>query len=186
MYAAVTGEKFLYVRTCTPRYCISGTTSPIVLKVGMWVRQGRRHEVLTGGLIRHHNRPTSKIRFLLGFRPLNFENVAKYIFIFFMYFLPLHTGSVLHHLWEAPAPPAGLPVMRESPPHARLAQLGPILPTCHHVRTSPFRRCDVPMSPYGARMATSGVLEVVQCQSAIAEYADSDWLIASWQLIWQL
>ena len=35
-------------------------------------------------------------------------------------------------------------------------------------------------------MATSGVLEVVQCQSAIAEYADSDWLIASWQLIWQL
>ena len=33
-------------------------------------------------------------------------------------------------------------------------------------------------------MATSGVLEVVQCQSAIAEYADSDWLIASWQLIW--
>ena len=24
---------------------------------------------------------------------------------------------------------------------------GPILPTCHHVRTSPFRRCDVPMSP---------------------------------------
>ena len=29
-------------------------------------------------------------------------------------------------------------------------------------------------------MATSGVLEVVQCQSAIAEYADSDWLIASW------
>ena len=25
--------------------------------------------------------------------------------------------------------------------------LGPILPTCHHVRTSPFRRCDVPMSP---------------------------------------
>ena len=35
-------------------------------------------------------------------------------------------------------------------------------------------------------MATSVVLEVVQCQSAIAEYADSDWLIASWQLIWQL
>ena len=27
------------------------------------------------------------------------------------------------------------------------AALGPILPTCHHVRTSPFRRCDVPMSP---------------------------------------
>ena len=27
------------------------------------------------------------------------------------------------------------------------APLGPILPTCHHVRTSPFRRCDVPMAP---------------------------------------
>ena len=24
---------------------------------------------------------------------------------------------------------------------------GPILPTCPHVRTSPFRRCDVPTSP---------------------------------------
>ena len=29
----------------------------------------------------------------------------------------------------------------------RIDALGPILPTCHHVRTSPFRRCDVPMSP---------------------------------------
>ena len=28
-----------------------------------------------------------------------------------------------------------------------MAYMGPILPTCHHVRTSPFRRCDVPMSP---------------------------------------
>ena len=31
--------------------------------------------------------------------------------------------------------------------HGWVAPLGPILPTCHHVRTSPFRRCDVPMSP---------------------------------------
>ena len=59
-----------------------------------------------------------------------------------------------------------------------------------HVTTSARPHFGVVMSPcpqrVPARMATSVVLEVVQCQSAIAEYADSDWLIASWQLIWQL
>ena len=60
-----------------------------------------------------------------------------------------------------------------------------------HVTTSARPHFGVVMSPCPhrvptARMATSGVLEVVQCQSAIAECADSDWLIASWQLIWQL
>ena len=43
-------------------------------------QQGRRHEVLIGGggrIHRHPNPPFPKNYFLLGFRPLYFENVAK-------------------------------------------------------------------------------------------------------------
>ena len=42
--------------------------------------QGRRHEVWIGGrgrIHRHPSPPTRKILFLLGFRPLYFENVGK-------------------------------------------------------------------------------------------------------------
>ena len=36
-YAVVTGGLSLYVRTCTPRFCISGTARPIAFKFGVWV-----------------------------------------------------------------------------------------------------------------------------------------------------
>ena len=36
-YAVVTGGASLHVRTCTPRFCISGTARPIVFKFGVWV-----------------------------------------------------------------------------------------------------------------------------------------------------
>ena len=36
-YAVVTDGVSLHVRTCTPRFCISGTGRPIVFKFGMWV-----------------------------------------------------------------------------------------------------------------------------------------------------
>ena len=36
-YAVVTGGVSLHVRTCTPRFCISGTAWPIVFKFGVWV-----------------------------------------------------------------------------------------------------------------------------------------------------
>ena len=35
--AVVTGGVSLHVRTCTPRFCISGTARPIVFKFGVWV-----------------------------------------------------------------------------------------------------------------------------------------------------
>ena len=37
VYAVVTGDVFLRVRTCTPRFCISETDWLIVFKFGMWV-----------------------------------------------------------------------------------------------------------------------------------------------------
>ena len=36
-YAVVTGGVSLHVRTCTPRFYISGMARPIVFKFGMWV-----------------------------------------------------------------------------------------------------------------------------------------------------
>ena len=36
-YAVVTGGVSLHARTCTPRFCISGTARPIVFKFGVWV-----------------------------------------------------------------------------------------------------------------------------------------------------
>ena len=36
-YAVVTGGVFLHVRTCAPRFCISGTARPIMIKFGVWV-----------------------------------------------------------------------------------------------------------------------------------------------------
>ena len=36
-YAVLTGGVSLHVRTCTPRFCISGTARPIVFKFGVWV-----------------------------------------------------------------------------------------------------------------------------------------------------
>ena len=36
-YAVFTGGVSLHVRTCTPRFCISGTALPIVFKFGVWV-----------------------------------------------------------------------------------------------------------------------------------------------------
>ena len=36
-YAVVTGGLSLHVRTCTPRFCISGTDRPIMFKFGVWV-----------------------------------------------------------------------------------------------------------------------------------------------------
>ena len=36
-YAVVTDVLSLHVRTCTPRFCISGTAWPIVFKFGVWV-----------------------------------------------------------------------------------------------------------------------------------------------------
>ena len=36
-YAVVMDGVSLHVRTCTPRFCISGTALPIVFRFGMWV-----------------------------------------------------------------------------------------------------------------------------------------------------
>ena len=36
-YAVVTDVVSLHVRTCTPRFCISGTARPIGLNFGVWV-----------------------------------------------------------------------------------------------------------------------------------------------------
>ena len=36
-YAVVTDGVSLHIRTCTPRFCISQTTRPIVFKFGVWV-----------------------------------------------------------------------------------------------------------------------------------------------------
>ena len=46
-------------------------------------RPCRHHEVLSGWGFRQPNPPTPKIYFLLGFRPLNLENVEIKMRVFF-------------------------------------------------------------------------------------------------------
>ena len=49
-YAVVTDRVSLHVRTCTPRFCISQTTRPIVFKFGVWVSSHYLNPRTGGGL----------------------------------------------------------------------------------------------------------------------------------------
>ena len=69
-FPQVMGGISLHVRTCTPRFCISGMAWPIVFKFGVWVggyQQGAFHKSWVGCICtcaRAH--PFSMPRELLG------------------------------------------------------------------------------------------------------------------------
>ena len=72
--------------------------------------------------LREDNERQNSLYFMC-YNQASFFFIILVIFIFYLFFLP-RTDFGLSHLWESPAPPAGLPVMRESPPYVRLVQLG--------------------------------------------------------------